>query len=179
MKGGKWNKKIGNKGMSLVELIIVVAIMALFIGSVTYSISWASGKAAEECAKKLAYSLQQARTMAMGKNSAIVTVKTDSSGNIVTVTKIISNTDSGESTNEIISTVGKKSVFVGFSDGTASKNLNEGDEVVFEFDRASGALKKLDNAEANTKSPVFTISKGNTKRTIEIVPITGRISVGK
>lgn len=180
MERRKWNKKIGNKGMSLVEIIIVVAIMALFIGGVSFSINWASGKAAEECAKKLAYSLQQARTMAMGKNSTIITVKTDGSGNIITVTKIISNTDSGESTNEITSTVGKKNVSVKFDDGSSGdRDLNGGGEVVFEFDRASGALKKLDNAEVNAASLEFTISKGNTKRTIEIVPITGRISVGK
>ena len=69
MRELRWQHKTDNKGMSLVEIIVVIAILSLFIGSVSYSINWASGKAAEECAQKLAYNLKQARTMAMGKTS--------------------------------------------------------------------------------------------------------------
>lgn len=170
--------QVGNKGMSLVELIVVVAILALFTGGITYSMNWASGKAAEECAQKLVYSLQQARTMAMGKNNVTVIVKKDGSGNIVTEVTIMSNTDSGTSTSTTTSKVGKKSVTVKFSDGSAESELDESG-VKFEFDRASGALKMLNDVEAGTKSPLFTISKGSTVRTIDIVPITGRISIRK
>lgn len=57
MNDTELKNQIGNKGMSLVELIVVVAILAIFTGGITYSMNWASGKAAEECAQKLAYSL--------------------------------------------------------------------------------------------------------------------------
>lgn len=164
--------------MSLVEIIIVVAIMAVFAGTMSYSINWASGKAAEECAQKLAYSLQQARTMAMGKNSVTITVKKDDSGNIVTETEIVSN--GAASPTKTTSTVGKKTVSVKFYDGTTENELDDNtNKAVFVFDRASGALKTLNGSEANTTSPKFTITKGSTKRTVEIVPITGRISVSK
>lgn len=119
------NNRIGNKGMSLIELIIVVAIIALFSGIVTYSMSWASGKAAEECTQKLAYSLQQARTMAMGKNNVTVTVKKNSAGEIVTEVTITADTESGPSTNTTTSRVGKKSVAVKFSDGSSESELSE------------------------------------------------------
>lgn len=178
MKCKTMNNQIGNKGMSLVELIIVIAILALFTGVLSYNINWASGKAAEECAQKLAYSLQQARTMAMGKNSITVTVKRDGDGYIVTDTEIVSNTDSTPTTQTMTSRVGKKSVTVKFSDGLAESELSTGG-VQFVFDRASGALKTLNGADANTLTPVFTVSKGNTRRIVEIIPITGRISVGR
>lgn len=171
---------MGNKGMSLVEIIVVIAILSLLAGCLSYSINWASGKAAEECAQKLAYSLQQARTMAMGKNSITITVKKDSSGNIVTETVIVSNAADGSapSTNTTTTVVGKRNVLVEFEDGSSRSELDTVG-VVFVFDRASGALKTLNGAEAGAKLPKFTISKGSTMRTIEIIPITGRISVGK
>ena len=170
--------RTGNEGMSLVELIVVVAILALFTGGITYSMNWASGKAAAECAQKLANSLQQARTMAMGKNSITITVKRDAEGFIVTETTIVSNTDSTPTTETKTSRVGKKTVTVKFSDGSSESELGMGG-VKLVFDRASGALKTLNDAEAGATAPLFTISKGNTLRKVEIVPITGRISVGR
>ena len=178
MRELRWQHKTDNKGMSLVEIIVVIAILSLFIGSVSYSINWASGKAAEECAQKLAYNLKQARTMAMGKNSTTITVKKDEAGNIITEMKLV--TDTGDAATTTSTKVGNRSVSVRFDDGSSESELGTGG-VVFVFDRASGALKTLNGAEANTNtaSPKFTVSKGSTRRTIEIVPITGRISVGK
>lgn len=176
MRELRWQHKTDNKGMSLVEIIVVIAILSLFIGSVSYSINWASGKAAEECAQKLAYNLKQARTMAMGKNSTTITVKKDEAGNIITEMKLV--TDTGDAATTTSMKVGNRSVSVRFDDGSSESELGTGG-VVFVFDRASGALKTLNGAEANTASPKFTVSKGSTRRTIEIVPITGRISVGK
>ncbi len=176
MRELRWQHKTDNKGMSLVEIIVVIAILSLFIGSVSYSINWASGKAAEECAQKLAYNLKQARTMAMGKNSTTITVKKDEVGNIITEMKLV--TDTGDAATTTSTKVGNRSVSVRFDDGSSESELGTGG-VVFVFDRASGALKTLNGAEANTASPKFTVSKGSTRRTIEIVPITGRISVGK
>ncbi len=176
MRELRWQHKTDNKGMSLVEIIVVIAILSLFIGSVSYSINWASGKAAEECAQKLAYNLKQARTMAMGKNSTTITVKKDEAGNIITEMKLV--TDTGDAATTTSTKVGNRSVSVRFDDGFSESELGTGG-VVFVFDRASGALKTLNGAEANTASPKFTVSKGSTRRTIEIVPITGRISVGK
>lgn len=178
MNDTELKNQIGNKGMSLVELIVVVAILAIFTGGITYSMNWASGKAAEECAQKLAYSLQQARTMAMGKNNVIVTVKKNSEGDVVTEVMITTNTDSGIDIDTITSKVGKKNVTVKFSDGSSESELSESG-VKFEFDRASGALKLLNDAEAGATSPSFTISKGSTMRIVDIVSITGRISVRK
>lgn len=87
-------------------------------------------------------------------------------------------TDTGDAATTTSTKVGNRSVSVRFDDGSSESELGTGG-VVFVFDRASGALKTLNGAEANTASPKFTVSKGSTRRTIEIVPITGRISVGK
>lgn len=174
-----YGRKIGNKGMSLVELIIVVSIITVFGGVISYSLNWASGKAAEECAKKLAYNLMQARTMAMGKNTVTIEVKKDSEGYTITEMIVVPSKEDGtaDASTTTTSKVGNKTVKVLFgSDGSEGSDLGG---VTFEFDRASGALKKLNGAEAGATSPLFTISKGSTKRTVSIVPITGKISVGK
>lgn len=175
-----YDRKVGNEGMSLIELIIVVAIITAFVGTMSYSLNWASGKAAEECAKKLSYNLMQARTMAMGKNSVSIVVKKDTAGDIFTEMTIISNKDDGTTdTTTTTSKVGNKTVEVLFgNDGTAGSAIGE---VMFEFDRASGALKKMKVGGVDTpaQTPSFTVSKGSTERIIDIVPITGRISLRK
>ena len=70
--------KTNNLGFSLVELIIVVAIMSLFVGVTGYGLSLSSGKPAEECARKLAACIQHGRTTTMGKYRNIITVSKES-----------------------------------------------------------------------------------------------------
>lgn len=181
--GNRQKFHIGNGGMSLVEIIIAIAILSVLIGVVSYGINFASGKAAEECAQKITSCLQQARTATMGKNRTTITIRVDAStGEIVADLKITPNVvaDDGTvsvGTETVTSTiVGNNRVDVQFTDGSGFVPLDAAG-VTFEFDRASGALKLLDNDDASHKAPQFMVSKGSTKRTIEIVPITGRIAI--
>ena len=67
-------------------------------------------------------------------------------------------TDTGDAATTTSTKVGNRSVSVRFDDGSSESELGTGG-VVFVFDRASGALKTLNGAEANTASPKFTVSK--------------------
>lgn len=165
-----------NKGFSLVELIIVVAIMAAITGVVGYGLNLSSGKAADECAQKLASSLQHARTSTMGKFKTTITISKDDDGVWAQETVTVANKDTGREGEEKVGErvkIGDKNVKIVFDDGTDITDWTGGGSVSFEFDRSSGALKSVDMSAAIS----FTISKASKTRIVEIVPLTGKVTV--
>lgn len=177
--------KTNDLGFSLVELIIVVAIMSLFLGMTGYGLSLSSGKPAEECARKLAACIQHGRTTTMGKYRNIITISKESaSGQIVVREKVTINIeDDGagnltEQTSERSSTVGSKGVKIEYSTdgGSSYTELAEGNSITLRFDSGSGALKKTalgDTAYYTT----FKISKANKEKYVMIEALTGRVTV--
>lgn len=57
-----------NRGFSLIELIVVIAIMAVLTAFVTLSVSYLTGQKARECANNLSFALDSTRTSAIAKN---------------------------------------------------------------------------------------------------------------
>lgn len=160
-----------NKGFSLVEIIIVVALMAIMAGTVSYGLSFSSGKAADECARKLASCMQHTRTATMGKYKTTITIKKDADGIWAVEEVMTAGSDGGEGT-----LIPSDPVKIG--DANVNISFSEGDDlaanpVTFVFDRGSGALTSF----ADKKSVSFTVSKASTTRTVEIIPITGKITV--
>lgn len=71
--------KNDNKGFSLVELIVIVAIMAILLGVLAANISRISGYRAKECRTKVISSLENGRLMTLSKSrggSSLVSTKT-------------------------------------------------------------------------------------------------------
>ncbi len=81
MKTGR-NDKLNNKGFSLVELIVVIAIMMVVIGGV---ISWTGmlyTRAARQCAEQLTHEFGQVRIDTMGKGSVSMNLYVKADGSI-------------------------------------------------------------------------------------------------
>lgn len=167
-----------NLGFSLVELIIVVAIMALMIGVVGYGLSLSSGKPAEECARKFAASVQHGRMTTMGKYRNTITVSKDAAtGNIVVSEAIVTQIDESgaESTITRSSNVGSKSVTFEYSTdgGSTYTELTPGSAITLRFDSGSGALKKT--GPGGTYYANYKISKANKTKYVTIETLTGRV----
>lgn len=160
-----------NKGFSLVEIVIVVAIMAILVGTVSYGLSFSSGKAADECARKLASCMQHARTATMGKFKTTITIRKDADGIWADETITNADKDSGGAgaTTTTTTKIGDAKVNISFSEtgDVASTPVN------FEFNRGSGALTTY----ADKAVVTFTVSRASTTKTVEIIPITGKITV--
>ena len=62
----KWNEK----GFSLVELIIVIAIMAVVIGTVVFSVSMVFSANAKACCNNLQRAIADCKVTTMGKSEA-------------------------------------------------------------------------------------------------------------
>lgn len=160
-----------NKGFSLVEIVIVVAIMAILVGAVSYGLSFSSGKPADECARKLASCMQHARTATMGKFKTTITIRKDADGIWADETITNADKDSGGAgaTTTTTTKIGDAKVNISFSESGDVAST----PVSFEFNRGSGALTTY----ADKAVVSFTVSKASTTKTVEIVPITGKITV--
>ena len=80
----KWHDKfhINNSGYSLVELIIVIAIMAVLIGTVFYSITMIFGANAKTCANNIQRAIADCKVTTMGKKEAYMELYRDAEGNV-------------------------------------------------------------------------------------------------
>ncbi len=172
--------KTNNLGFSLVELIIVVAIMSLFVGVTGYGLSLSSGKPVEECARKLAACIQHGRTTTMGKYRNIITVSKESGSERIVVKEEVTikvNPDgSAAQTNERHSVVGSKGVKIEYSmdGGSSFTELTTGSSIMLRFDSGSGALKKT--APGDAYYTTFRISKADKVKYVIIETLTGRVT---
>ena len=59
-----------DKGFSLVELVVVIAIMAVMGGVLIYSFSLVTGQEARQCASNLSTALNKAKNVALTKSGS-------------------------------------------------------------------------------------------------------------
>lgn len=155
-----WKKD--NRGFSLVEMIIIIAIMTALGGVVVYGLSLVSGKSVTQCARQMQILFEQNRTVAMGKESTYVVIYKTSSG--VMAEEFINGSSSGKPPTKI----GESTVDVTCNGTSIGNTPSTGTKV--EFDRSTGALK--DNAKL-----VFVISRGSKVSTLTIERLTGKVRI--
>lgn len=168
-----------NKGMSLVEIILVVAILSTMIGVVSYGLSLSGGKSVDECAQKITSAIQHARTNTMGKNKTTITITQDASKGVVATESIwtLAEDRSGLTQTDNVRVVGKKGLSIKYSvSGAGDVELTSGSSLTLEFDRGSGELITT-NGSNSALCTSITVSKGGKSKTIEIIPITGKVSI--
>ena len=166
-------KKTDNRGFSLVELIAVLAIMAVLVGIFAFGYSLISNKQVDQCAKKIQVSLENARTTSLGKSS--VDLKFYPSGGKIYLEKTLDGDASKATTSEIGD--GKLSVkFMFKKSGAANVEKNAATVAVtgIAFDRASGAIK-ADNTGYYLDS--VKVSNGRKTLTVSVEKLTGRVTI--
>lgn len=172
----KWTKD--EKGFSLVEVIIVIAMLAILTGTVTYGFAFISGKPAEECAKKMTSQLQRARTDTMGKYKTIVEITKNTEGQVVVNTKVTMLQEDGtQSVSQNTNVVGKAGILVSYEANGIQTEITEANSLSLEFDRGTGALAKTNGSAIMAEQcQRIQLQKNGKVKTITIVPITGNIS---
>lgn len=161
--------KNNNKGFSLIEVIVVAAILVVLAGTATIGYNMLSGRAASQCASQLKSIILLNRTHALGMTSADVSISVNSNGVFVTETI---NGGAGSSKN-----IGKSDVNVSYSlDGGASYNDLSGTSVSFSFDRSSGALASINGVAASTDIK-FKVSKNSSNYIVTVHHLTGKTDI--
>ena len=183
MRTGRNNK---NGGFSLVELIIVVAIMAIVVGVIGLSVGTLTGRKTAKCADEIVSTLERARVLTLGKEQNQVEFV------------LLQNSSTGEYRAQIYQggtivsdrSVGKEptTIQVYFDDDFTPYNLSQlkgtlpyvsaTDGLHLVLNRASGAFEEKTCAAADTVKDYckkIVISNGTRTITITTVGRTGKI----
>ena len=173
------NSKIENQGLSLIELVVTIAIMAILVGLVSLSVGVLTGKQAKQCRDELASKLESVRALTMGKESVIANLFQDDTGAyVLRVTSKKNSEDTSPTVTDVILPSSKCTISYSLQEDGATKTelTYSGDPddngIKLEFDRASGALKK-DNSGVCVYH--IYVTQGNKSFGLRIYQETGKI----
>ena len=176
----KYKEKTDNKGFSLVELIVVIAIMAVLTTAAAMSISSILGVAVKQCARDIKSSINDTRVSTMGKDQVILTIqKGNSAGTSDAYYCITTETDGLGNVTTEESRVGRNNLDITYvltddSGNTSEQTLDASHPVTIEFNRGSGSLKLGSNGKYCTQ---ITIKKNSTEKILKLYPETGKVSM--
>jgi len=165
------NKKT-NSGVSLIELVVIIAIMAIVVGSISIGIGMVSTQPATQCASNIEICLNRCRIHTMGKTKGFVAFYEESDG-IYMLESLGDYSDPTIDESKLSNTevtkkrIGKKGVVLSV-DG---ENPTTG-PVFFEFNRSDGSL------EESSQSEIYVI-KGRKCHRVEVQPPTGKVILHK
>lgn len=164
--------KKNNKGISLVEIIVVVAILSVLIGVTSLGFGMVSTRSATQAAKNSQISIERCRINSMGKISGCIAFFQTADG----IFAVEDFDYSGSMTIDDIDKtkakkIGKNDVNVTYGYGdTADTPLADG--IVIEFNRSDGSVK---NISSNTLTISF--NKGSKTQTVRVDRLTGRVTL--
>lgn len=167
-----------NAGFSLIELIVVVAIIVVMVGISASWISSLMGYRARECANKTASSLTATKVKSMSKavNSNDVTwTLYKGSDNCYYIDVVVNNTANG-TTDTDKSKVSKAGVTVSYYKADGSEVvLGDSDKIQLYYNRSTGMLCDL---TTSLKADISKIAfrAGKREYSFEVVPMTGKVS---
>lgn len=158
-----------NKGFSLVELIVVVAIMATLTGLIGLGIGMLVGQRVKTAASDTKSLMQSAQTVAMSKNDCTVEFSPTSDG-----IEVISKSGSGKELKkvEIASNI---SVSILLANGS-SINPSSGTAVI-SYNRETGGFKNCASGGVSGVPVEISFTKGSRTVTLELATYTGKIAV--
>ena len=175
------NKCINDKGVSLVELIIIIAIMAVLSTGLISMIGILNGRAARECAQDTLSALSKVRVLTLSKSKGApesglaaeadvyLEIKPDGGGRILIMQ--VNKNKEGETIVDQIS-VGAANVDIIAVVGGNEVNLT-GTDIKIAYDRATGAFLKYSDSGYMTS---LTFEQGKTY-TINMTPATGKATM--
>lgn len=162
-----------NTGYSLVELIIVIAIIALIISTVFYSVVMVFGANAKSCANNIQRAIADCKVTTMGRSSAYMELYRDADQNVYTRMYVMDS--SGAYVASEPQKVGTGRVYVAYTPkGGAETELLAGDTIELRFNRASGGFAK--DAGGNVYEKLH-VQGGSKKYEIVLTELTGKSEV--
>jgi len=181
--------KKNNKGLSLVELIVVIAIMAVVIGIGALSFSLMFGTQAKSCAQKVSGMLNETKTGCMSRYDETMTLRYRLAGSDPAITSagyytenelFTINKDAAAVTtgSEFRKMGGSRVVITVYMADGSSFELGQNNSVTMSFDRASGAFDEATFVVGGSAGSGYvdkiTFQSGLRTYTISMVQETGK-----
>ncbi len=167
-----------NRGLSMVEIIIILALIAVLAGAVGLGIGMVSGRAADECAGKLRSAIRNSRITTMGKGAGEVRLYIYEAADGRFMIRQVIGAAEPQTTP-----IGDKGVTVEFKitgDTTYRPLGDESHPLIIGFDRSSGAFKMLDAMGGDYIGKYcveIKVSKGDRTKTLELFSLTGKVTM--
>lgn len=185
--------KQDNRGFSLVELIVVIAIMAIMIGVGILSISLLFGTQARGCSQKVSSMLNETKTGCLSRFDETMTLTYCTKGQdgnksfttdgyyaiskIYTINKNGDRVPVGNNSSTEVRSMGSGNVVITvyLSDGS-SFELGTDKEITISYDRSSGAFDPVivDGSQTSNYIEKITFTSGTRTYTITMVKETGK-----
>lgn len=150
----KWN----NKGVTLIEILVVVAILSIAVGGAGLSISLAYSRDAEKCAKTINAALENARMMSMSEKG-IFTMEVDMVNNML----YIKNESDTVVTEDLQSRV-----------SISSPTNDEATSVTVQFDKSTGKVVSMSPESSDGILRITAENNNGKKATVVLVKRTGK-----
>lgn len=160
-----------NQGFSLIELIVVIAIMTILTLGLTISLSSISNQKAKVAAKTIFSSLQYTQTAAMAKESAYLKIYCDADGYCLEMAE-----GSADDLTTKVKKLGDGKIAISYETGAGDKRQIRADEPLYiRYDHVTGALLSLEETTEGGAlyCQKITVSKNNYEASITLVPQTG------
>lgn len=162
-----------NKGYSLVELIIVVAIMAILTGVCFFSVAMIFNAGAKTCANNIKEAIAENKVTAMGKSEAMIKIYKDASDGCIYSQQWVKTGgvwDGGEPEQ-----IGNSRVYVAYvPEGGSETELTSGASIEICFDRGSGSFREND---AGVVYSEILVQAGRRKYHLTLTKLTGKVSI--
>lgn len=170
-----------NKGFSLVELIVVIAVMSVLTGVGIVQIRLISAYNAKQCAANIETQLNKVQINTMARMSAELEIYQNASG--LYFAKITEKKGNSLTDTVTEKQVGKSSLLITYSTDDLDTNivtLDDANPLRIQFDRSTGAMKSQDDAGTDIGChKIWIKQKGNNNKEyiITVYRETGKIVV--
>lgn len=162
----------GNRGFSLIELMVVIAIMAVIAGMGVSMMGLIPRARTRTLAQTLAKQLEKTRNSAMSFESADLTIEQRPDG--VYIKTQVKKGASPETSEEKI---GSAPTEVWYILGNGPETKLAGQSLTLGFVRSSGAFDYplLDGAKQGDYCTAIVIKNGDLEKKLRLVPVTGKV----
>jgi len=162
--------KNDNRGISLIEILIVISIMVILSGVFMLTTTVATDKQVNSCANKIVSSIEQTRSITLGKQSGYIVISQGVGETVKCQMYINGAYPYGTAYSDQV-TIGHQGLTVTVNKHSGSAPL-AGTSAVVSFSRSNGSVTDSDNVES------IVVSNGRRSITITIDKFTGKVSKG-